>query len=59
MKFKAYGLVSRAVEEAAGHVAHRMYKYSDHPSDDVIVDLVHHEVMLALDEIFDFGDGGE
>ena len=52
-------IVERAVEEGLAHGLRRASKYADAPSDELILREVEWAVMLALDEVIDFGGGDE
>ena len=56
VKFKAWQVISTAVEEGAAHGVHRAYKYTDHPSENTIAESVESEVMNSLAEVIDFDD---
>lgn len=60
LRLKTYQLVSRAVEEGAQFGVARAFKYEPEPCPEDLrgrlIDQVVHEVMLALDDVVDWGD---
>ena len=54
MKFKAYTLIERAVEEGITFGLSRSYKHTITPDESLIQETILNEVMLALTEILDF-----
>jgi hypothetical protein len=59
LQFRAYEIVSRAVEEGVKFGLMHAYKHTDSPSRDGLAECVEREVMLSLDEVIDFGEGDE
>jgi hypothetical protein len=56
-RFRAYTLISRAVEEGARFAYNRAYKHlpeGQHPTQEEWIYCVEIEVMLALGDIMDF-----
>lgn len=56
MRVNAYEVLRRAVEEGAARGVRRAHKHDDLPSKDAIAEQVVHEVLVAVSEVFDFGD---
>lgn len=54
VKFDAYRLLDRAVEEGVRYGYMRAYKYTDTPSKEGIIADIHQAVMHELCEIMDF-----
>lgn len=59
MKFKAYELIHRAVEEGVSYGMQRSHKHTDTPSEEHIENEILISVMSNLSEIIDFDDEGE
>lgn len=56
IKFKAYDLIEKAVEQGIASGWNRAHKYEDSPSEGRIHEDIGHYVMLALEEIIDFSE---
>ena len=54
MKFKAYDLISRAVDEGVERGMARAYKHIDRPARDEIITVIQDEVMASLSEIIEW-----
>jgi hypothetical protein len=54
LKFRAYTIISQAVEEGAACGVNRAYKHSDTPDRDIIANAAYEGVMNRLTEILDF-----
>lgn len=54
MKFKAYNIIERAVEEGITMGMSRAYKHTETPGAEAIIDAVQSAVMDTLDEVIDF-----
>ena len=54
LKFKAYEIIERAVEEGISYGLNRAYKHEDSPSQNLIAIEIEKAVMLSLTEIIDF-----
>ena len=54
IKFKAYDLISRAVDEGVERGMARAYKHIDRPARDEIVSVIQDEVMASLSEIIEW-----
>lgn len=56
IKFKAYDLIERAVEEGIASGWRRAHKYEDVPSEISIQENIGYYVMLALEQVIDFSE---
>jgi hypothetical protein len=56
LKFKAYEIIERAVEEGISYGIKRAYKHEENPSQDLISIEIEKAVMFSLTEIIDFDD---
>lgn len=56
LKFKAYDLICRAVEDGAAFGVNRAFKHTDNPNRDEVIDNVVREVLNAICDIIDFDD---
>jgi len=54
MKFKAYQLIERAVDEGINYGYQRAYKHTDNPSEALIKGEIYNAVMNSISEIVDF-----
>ena len=54
MKFKAYDLISRAVDEGVERGMARAYKHIDRPAREDIISVIQDEVMASLGEIIEW-----
>jgi hypothetical protein len=54
VRFKAYNLVARAVEEGVAYGYNRAHKHSDEPSEEVIKQAMIDSILNSLCEIIDF-----
>lgn len=54
MRFNAYKLIARAVEEGVAYGVNRAFKHTDNPSVETLRDNIEREVMNALCDILDF-----
>ena len=54
MKFKAYDLISRAVDEGVERGMARAYKHVDRPAREEIISVIQDEVMASLSEIIEW-----
>lgn len=58
LKFKAYDLICRAIEEGVAFGVNRAFKHTDNPDRDEVIDNTVREVMNALCDIIDFSEEG-
>lgn len=56
MKFNAYAIISRAVEEGATYDYHHAHKHDDNPSEAHIIDEIERAVMNEICDVLSFGD---
>ena len=56
LKFKAYDLICRAVEDGSAFGVNRAFKHTDNPNRDEVIDNVVREVLNAICDIIDFDD---
>jgi len=54
MKFKAYNLIERAIDEGINYGYQRAYKHTDNPSETLIKSEIYNAVLNSIDEIVDF-----
>ncbi len=54
-----YAILSRAVEEGAKFGYLRAFKYTETPSEDMILESIHREIMNAITEVFVFDGEAE
>lgn len=57
VSFRAYEIISDAVERGVQRGTSRAYKYSDNPTSDYCTEQIEQAVMSELCEILDFGGG--
>lgn len=56
IKFKAYDLIQKAVEEGIASGWRRAHKYDDSPLESSIHENIEHYIMLSLEQIIDFSE---
>lgn len=56
LRFKAYAIIERAVEEGVRIGWRRAHKHTPRPTDEAAVEAIAREVMLALEEVLHFDD---
>jgi hypothetical protein len=56
MKPKIYNLLSLAVEEGVRAGYRRAYKHDDNPLESMVINTLHHEVMVAISDYFEFDE---
>jgi len=54
LKFRAYDLIARAVEDGVVYGHNRAYKYTDKPSADILRQEISQAVISSLCEILEF-----
>ncbi len=59
LSFRAYNIITAALEEGIRYGVNRAYKYTESPDRETIVDQVHTAVMNSLCEVLDFGESDE
>lgn len=58
MRFKAYEIIERAVDEGIGWGLNRAYKYSETPTREQLEQHLLHNITNTLCEVVDFEQGG-
>lgn len=59
MKFKAYALIARAIEEGIECGLHCAHKHTEMPTREMLAEHIEREIMNALDLVLDFDDEGD
>jgi len=57
LQFKEYEIIARAVEEGVKFGLMHAYKHTESPTQESLAECVERDVMAALDEVIDFGEG--
>lgn len=57
LKLNTYAILDEAVSRGAKHGVARAFKHDDKPTPEAIAEHVQREVMTALSEVVDFGEG--
>jgi hypothetical protein len=56
MRVKVYNLLDLAIKDGINGGWQRAHKHTDDPGEEHIAEQIHHYIMLAISEYFDFED---
>lgn len=59
LRFNAYALIARAVEEGVAYGYRRAYKYTEAPTEEVFREALENAVLGALADVLEFDHGGD
>lgn len=58
IRFNAYAIIERAIDEGITAGWRRAHKHLDNPSEETIASEIHNAIMLNLTEVIDFDVNG-